>query len=73
MNGVWRKSFFAARGSDFALSAKRLLASIVSLVLLRAASAACLRELDVDIARMRGEGKSALIRSNGAVARARDG
>ena len=49
MNGVCRKSFFAARGSAFAVSARRLVVSIASEVLLRAASAACLMLFEVDM------------------------
>ena len=55
MNGVWRKSFFAAIGSAFAESARRLVLSIASVVCLRAASAACLMELEVDIEREEGK------------------
>jgi hypothetical protein len=49
MNGVCRKSFLTAIGSAFAVSAIRFVASIASDVLFRAASAACLMELEVDI------------------------
>jgi len=49
MKGVWRRSFFAAMGSAFAESARLLLASIAWEVLLRAASAACLIEFEVDM------------------------
>lgn len=54
MRGVWRKSFLAAMGSALAVSAIRFVVSIASEVLLRAASAACLIELVVDIV---GEGE----------------
>ncbi len=55
MTGVWRKSFLAAMGSLFAVSASRFVVSIASEVLLRAASAACLIELVVDIVEEGGE------------------
>lgn len=55
MNGVWRKSFFAAMGSAFAVSARRFVASIASEVLFRVASAACLMEFVVDMAVMEAE------------------
>ena len=49
MSGVCRKSVFAATGSFLAVSAMRFVVSIASEVLLRAASAACLMEFEVDI------------------------
>lgn len=55
MKGVWRKSFLAARGSDLADSAMRLVVSIASEVCLRAASAACLMVFEVDMMGGRGE------------------
>ena len=55
MKGVCRKSFFATRGSTFAVSASRFVDSIASEVLLRAASAACLMPFEVDILKL-GEG-----------------
>ena len=49
MSGVWRMSFLTAMGSALADSANRLVVSIASDVRIRAASAACLMELVVDI------------------------
>jgi hypothetical protein len=49
MNGVCRKSFLAAMGSAFADSRSRLVDSVAETVLVRAASAACLMDPEVDI------------------------
>jgi hypothetical protein len=48
-NGDCRKSFLAAIGSAFADSRSRLVDSVAETVLVRAASAACLMEPEVDI------------------------
>lgn len=46
IQGVWRKTLLPAAESTFAVSAKRLVEFIASVVLLRAASAAYLTEFD---------------------------
>jgi hypothetical protein len=48
-NGECRKSFLAAIGSAFADSRSLLVDSVAETVLVRAASAACLMEPEVDI------------------------
>lgn len=47
MAGAWKREFLAARGSEMAFSAARLLDSRASVDLARADSAACFMEEDI--------------------------
>lgn len=56
MAGAWKREFLAARGSEMAFSAARLLDSRASVDLARADSAACFMEEDIVIVGV-GEGR----------------